>query len=87
MVRAERSIGDYDATFDSQRQARLQRSGQQAGDPLKAALAIMQVVASPTPPAHLLLGRDAVQFVKEKFATLQAEIQQWETVSQGTDYV
>jgi len=86
MVRAERSIGDYDATFDSQRKARLERSGQQAGDPLKAALAIMQVVASPTPPAHLLLGRDAVQLVKEKLAALQAEIQQWETVSLGTDF-
>ncbi|EJM88420.1 oxidoreductase [Pseudomonas sp. GM60] len=86
MVRAERSIGDYDATFDSQRKARLERSGQQAGDPLKAALAIMQVVASPTPPAHLLLGRDALQFVKEKLATLQAEIAQWETVSQRTDF-
>jgi len=86
MVRAERFIGDYDATFDSQRQARLERSGQQAGDPLKAALAIMQVVASPTPPAHLLLGRDALQFVKEKLATLQAEIAQWDTVSQRTDF-
>jgi NAD(P)-dependent dehydrogenase (short-subunit alcohol dehydrogenase family) len=86
MVRAERSIGDYDATFDNQRKARLERSGQQAGDPLKAALAIMQVVASPTPPAHLLLGRDAVQLVKEKLAALQAEIQQWETVSLGTDF-
>jgi NAD(P)-dependent dehydrogenase (short-subunit alcohol dehydrogenase family) len=86
MVRAERTIADYDATFDSQRKARLERSGQQAGDPLKAALAIMQVVASPTPPAHLLLGRDAVQFVKEKLATLHAEIQRWETVSLGTDF-
>jgi NAD(P)-dependent dehydrogenase (short-subunit alcohol dehydrogenase family) len=86
MVRAERSVADYDATFDSQRKARMERSGQQAGDPLKAALAILQVVASPTPPAHLLLGRDAVQFVKEKLAALQAEIQQWETVSLGTDF-
>ncbi|MPQ70486.1 MULTISPECIES: oxidoreductase [Pseudomonas] len=86
MVRAERSIGDYDASFDGQRKARLERSGQQAGDPLKAALAIMQVVASPMPPTHLLLGRDAVQLVKEKLTMLQAEIQQWETLSQSTDY-
>lgn len=46
----------------------------------------MQVVDSPTPPAHLLLGCDAVQLLKEKLTALQTEIQQWETLSQSTDF-
>lgn len=86
MMRAERSIADYDASFDAVRASRQARSGRQDGDPAKAALAMMQVVASTEPPAHLLLGSDALEHVTAKLAALQAEIEAWESVTRSTDF-
>ena len=86
MVRAGRSITDYDALFDPIRQAREQKSGQQAGDPTKAAQALLQLVAAENPPVHLLLGNDALKLVREKLAGLETEIASWEKVSRSTDF-
>ncbi|MEW6639057.1 MAG: oxidoreductase [Pseudomonadota bacterium] len=85
MVRAERSIGDYDAVFDPIRERRIAFSGRQVGDPAKAAQAMLQVAMSDDPPAHLLLGSDAVRFVGEKIRSLQAEFDAWKSVSLATD--
>ncbi len=85
MVRTPRAIPDYDETFDPIRMARQQKSGKQLGDPAKAASAMLDVIASPSPPAHLLLGSDALELVRRKLADLAAEIDQWETVSRSTD--
>ncbi|MBE7212387.1 MAG: oxidoreductase [Gluconacetobacter diazotrophicus] len=86
MVRADRSVADYDSLFDPIRQARQQKSGQQAGDPAKAAQVLLQLVASENPPVHLLLGNDALKLVGEKLAGLQAEIAAWEELSRSTDF-
>lgn len=85
MVRAPRSIADYDALFDPIRQAREARSGQQLGDPVRAARAMLAVIDSDAPPAHLLLGSDAVGLVREKLAAMATEIAAWEHVSRSTD--
>ena len=86
MVRAGRSIEDYDALFEPIRRAREEKSGKQAGDPAKAAQALLKVIASPNPPVHLLLGNDALKLVKEKLSSLADEISEWEAVSSSTDY-
>jgi NAD(P)-dependent dehydrogenase (short-subunit alcohol dehydrogenase family) len=86
MVRVGRSIGDYDAMFEPIRRAREEKSGKQAGDPAKAAQAVMKVIDSENPPAHLLLGKDALKLVRDKLAALSAEIDQWEAVSSSTDF-
>jgi hypothetical protein len=67
------------------RKARQERSGKQAGDPAKAARAILTLVQSGNPPAHLLLGSDALKLVREKLATLEADIGAWEKVTLSTD--
>ncbi len=85
MSRTARSIADYDALFDPIRQAREEKSGRQLGDPLKAARAMLAVIDSDTPPAHLLLGSDALALVREKLATLAEEINAWEALSRSTD--
>ncbi|EJF30878.1 oxidoreductase [Enterobacter sp. Ap-916] len=85
MVRSPRSISDYDQSFGPIRDARQKRSGQQPGDPIKAAKAILALIDSPHPPATLLLGSDAVTFVKEKLERMEADIEAWETVSRSTD--
>lgn len=85
MVRAARSISDYDDSFGPIREARMTRSGHQPGDPRKAADAILQLIDCPAPPTALLLGSDAVTLVREKLQRMQAEINAWETVSGSTD--
>ena len=85
MIRTPRSIADYDGMFDPIREARHQKSGRQLGDPSKAARAMLQIIASDSPPAHLLLGSDAIDLVRQKWASLAEEINQWETVTRSTD--
>lgn len=85
MVRSSRSINDYDALFDPIRQAREEKSGKQLGDPQKAARAILRVIESDNPPAHLLLGSDALKLVQDKLAAMTAEIETWEALTRSTD--
>ena len=85
MARTPRSIADYDALFDPIRQAREEKSGKQLGDPAKAARAMLAAIAADHPPAHLLLGSDALRLVRGKLAALDAEIRAWEAVTVSTD--
>ncbi|WP_179714009.1 oxidoreductase [Paraburkholderia bryophila] len=85
MVRTPRSIPDYDALFDPIRKGREEKSGKQLGDPVKAARAMLSVIESDKPPAHLLLGSDALSLVREKLSLLVAEFDAWERVTRSTD--
>ncbi|VEF38325.1 dehydrogenase [Stenotrophomonas maltophilia] len=87
MVRAPRSLDDYDALFDPIRSAREAKSGHQPGDPVKAAQAMLQVIDSDAPPRHLLLGSDALQLVRAKLASMAGSIDAWEQLSRSTDGV
>lgn len=85
MVRTPRSIADYDALFDPIRDARQAKSGRQLGDPAKAAQAMLALIDAPAPPAHLLLGSDALGLVRDKLDRLTTDIAAWEAVSRSTD--
>ncbi|WP_017348190.1 oxidoreductase [Pantoea sp. A4] len=85
MVRSARSIPDYDALFDPIRQAREEKSGKQLGDPVKAAQVMLALMENPNPPAHLLLGSDALSLVRQKLTALNQQIDAWEGVSRSTD--
>jgi NAD(P)-dependent dehydrogenase (short-subunit alcohol dehydrogenase family) len=85
MVRASRSIADYDPIIEPIRKRRMELSGWQIGDPRKAAQAMLKLALSDNPPAHLLLGSDAVRLVEEKMKSLQAEFDAWKSVSLSTD--
>ncbi|MCP1604002.1 oxidoreductase [Pseudomonas citronellolis] len=85
MVRSPRGIADYDALFDPVRQARQEKSGKQLGDPRKAARAMLEAIGSANPPAHLLLGSDALGLVRQKLGALEEEIAAWEATTRSTD--
>lgn len=86
MVRAPRSIGDYDALFDPVRARRRSVSGKQLGDPIKAAAVMLRIAtATERPPAHLLLGSDSLELVRGKLTAMQDELARWEAVSRSTD--
>jgi len=85
MVRTPRSISDYDSLFDPIRERRREVSGKQLGETAKAARAMLQVIDSDQPPAHLLLGSDALALVREKLKNLASELDRWESLTLSTD--
>jgi NAD(P)-dependent dehydrogenase (short-subunit alcohol dehydrogenase family) len=85
MVRTERSIADYDSLMDPIRANREAASGRQLGDPTKAAEAVLSVIESDAPPAHLVLGSDALRLVTAGRTVLDAEMETWSALSRSTD--
>lgn len=86
MIRTGRSIADYDALIDPIRRAREEKSGKQAGDPRKAAAAVMALIEAENPPVHLLLGADALALVRDKLKSLSVEIDAWENLTLSTGF-
>ncbi len=80
------AIDDYAETAGKRRQTIHDYSGTQPGDPVRAADAVITAVESSNPPLHLVLGRPALDALRAKLETLQAEIAAWEQVSLGTDF-
>ncbi|GAO01214.1 oxidoreductase [Anaeromyxobacter sp. PSR-1] len=85
LVRSERHVADYDEVMGPIRKARLERHGNQLGDPAKAARAMLAVLDAEHPPAHLVLGSDALSLVREKLSALEREMTTWESLSASTD--
>jgi NAD(P)-dependent dehydrogenase (short-subunit alcohol dehydrogenase family) len=79
-------IDAYDTIAGQRRAAISAHSGKQPGDPVRAALAIIAAVESPTPPAHLILGSNGLERVKAKLDALRAEIAAWEDVTRSADF-
>src|SRR5262245_34959388 len=81
-----REIADYAATAGAVRRQLRDLSGKQPGDPVRAANAIIQAVESPSPPLHLLLGKDALRMAREKLDALRRDFDAWEKVTVGADF-
>jgi NAD(P)-dependent dehydrogenase (short-subunit alcohol dehydrogenase family) len=58
--------------------------GQQAGDPAKAAAAIIAALDADEPPLRLVLGADAIGNITRRLDALSAELRQWEQVGRDT---
>lgn len=86
MDRTPRSIPDYDAVMDPIRAARQAKSGNQPGDPAKAAKALLALLDAEHPPVRLFLGEDALQVVDQKLTAMQAEIATWDALSRSTGF-
>lgn len=86
MARAQRSIPDYDALFDPIRAGRRTASGNQRGNPAKAAEAILSILDVASPPAHLVLGSDALALIGTARAAVDEDIRAWEALSRSTDF-
>ncbi|WP_193047955.1 oxidoreductase [Mycolicibacterium baixiangningiae] len=78
-------IPDYDDTAGKRRHSTLAVSGNQPGDPARAAAAIAAIVDSPNPPLRLLLGSDALGGIRARLDRLRAEIDTNEALTISTD--
>ncbi|MGI4874999.1 MAG: oxidoreductase [Janthinobacterium lividum] len=82
----ETKIADYAPSVGAGLTASLGRDGNQAGDPLKAAEAMYQLVRLPQPPQHLLLGAFAYRLVREKLQGMLKEIDDFAYLGEPTDF-
>lgn len=86
MTRAPRTISDYDALFEPIRAARREASGRQPGDPARAAAAVLHILDTPSPPAHLVLGSDALRLIRAGRDTVDHDLNSWEDLARSTDF-
>ena len=77
---------DYQATVGLTRRVTQEMHGTQAGDPAKAAQAILEALDTPAPPFRLALGHDAVDMIMAKLDAVAVEIREWEDVARSTDF-
>ncbi|WP_432524484.1 oxidoreductase [Kineococcus sp. SYSU DK006] len=85
LTQSAQPIADYADTAGKRRKEHDTAHGNQPGDPVKAAQAIVTAVTSPAPPALLLLGRDAVEAFEGVLEGHRAEIDTWRELSTSTD--
>ena len=62
-----------------------QLNGNQPGDPKKLAAIIVKLADSENPPLHLPIGPDAIKNFRDKTAQMTKDVEQWESVSTGTN--
>jgi len=86
LKQARHPISAYADTAGARRSQITARSGKQAGDPVRAADAIIKVVESDNPPHNLVLGKNGLDRVRAKLATLMQSIDDWEDVTLSADY-
>ena len=79
-------IEAYDATAGERRKQTAARSGRQAGDPVRAAQAIIDAALAERPPLRLLLGRLALETARRKLDFMRGDFDAWESTTLGADY-
>jgi NAD(P)-dependent dehydrogenase (short-subunit alcohol dehydrogenase family) len=79
-------IEDYATTAGKNKGDIRGYSGNQPGDPVRAAKAMIQVVESENPPLRLLLGVAALKGARLKLDELKHDFDTWASVSEGADY-
>ena len=85
LVQSATVIDDYAATAGQRRKENDTMDGNQAGDPAKAASAIIEAVESNEPPGFLLLGPDALALHRYVTDARAEEIAKWEQVTASTN--
>lgn len=61
-------------------------SGNQPGDPARAARAMIAVTESPNPPLRLLLGAAALKGARAKLEELKTDFDTWAETTEGADF-
>lgn len=77
---------EYAATVGPTRDFVGNGNGQQAGDPVKAARAILTALGDPAPPLRLVLGADAIDGIRSRLDDLGSELTSWEALGRDTAF-
>jgi NAD(P)-dependent dehydrogenase (short-subunit alcohol dehydrogenase family) len=85
-LRAAPAIEAYAETVGATRAYIEREDGRQAGDPAKAAAAILAALDAGEPPLRLALGGDAVDGIRAKHERSRAELARWEDLARATAF-
>ena len=86
MIESGTMIDDYAATAGKRRQATRAVSGNQPGDPARAAAAMITAYEAEEPPLRLLLGAPALKIARERLDTLRANFDAWAETTLSADF-
>jgi NAD(P)-dependent dehydrogenase (short-subunit alcohol dehydrogenase family) len=78
------AMPEYEQTVGATRAYVSEGDGQQPGDPVKAAEAIIAALDAQDPPLRLVLGADAIGSIRRRLESLTAELADWEDVGAAT---
>ena len=84
--RPARTLEAYQDTVGAFQDAVDSAAGQQPGDPVRAAAALLALASAEEPPARLQLGSDCVQLVEGKLASVARELTIWRELALSTDF-
>ena len=86
LVQTQSRIADYAETAGARMRSVADVSGKQAGDPARAAEAMIRITEMPNPPRHLVLGAWGFDAVTTKLRTALAEIEAARETALAADY-
>ena len=86
ILESKTEIADYKQTAGKRREQTRERSGNQQGDPVRGAQAILSAVDSGKPPLHLLLGKPALEMALKRLETLKADFDASRELTLSADY-
>jgi NAD(P)-dependent dehydrogenase (short-subunit alcohol dehydrogenase family) len=86
LIQTPSRIPDYAETAGARLKATAEKSGTQAGDPIRASEAMIRVTELGNPPRHLVLGAWGYEAVTSRLKQRLAEIEAWRETSLGADY-
>ena len=86
MVESSTIIDDYAETSGKRRQVTRSVSGNQPGDPVRAATAIISAFEADEPPLRLLLGAPALKIARERLDALRANFEAWAETTLSADF-
>jgi NAD(P)-dependent dehydrogenase (short-subunit alcohol dehydrogenase family) len=84
--KATPELGDYQASMGPFLELLGGIIGQETGDPSKVAKVILALAQHPAPPAHLLLGSDALHYSSLADAARAAAGERWKSVGAAVDF-
>lgn len=79
-------IADYQVVREIEQTHLNDIHGNQAGDPDKASIAIIEVAEQKEPPLHLFLGKDAYQLADAKIKSVQQDMNTVRELATSTDF-
>ena len=80
------AIPAYVETAAARMQQTSEYSGKQAGDPVRAGEAMIEITQVENPPRHLVLGELGYNNVMNKLRERLAQIEEWRETSLGADF-
>jgi NAD(P)-dependent dehydrogenase (short-subunit alcohol dehydrogenase family) len=86
LVTPQNTIDAYQNVRNSQSMHQNDLDQQQAGDPEKAAAAMISIANHPDAPLNLFLGADAYQVAQQKIASVQTDLERWKDLTISTAY-